>query len=104
MILDNVTEFTIYHCGTDNHNKVWGYFLYGTLMWAFWGGVGKSWTFKCHGSDNPWSRVIFQDLVAKKERKAYCRVDQTQLDVWDSSWRERFNDRFTYFLLQQAVI
>jgi hypothetical protein len=105
MILDSLAEFRIYHNHHDAHNKVWGFFLHGVHLWAFWGGMGKAWSFKYHGGDLPWIRSTLYDLANKKMSKGYVIVsDPHMLDSLDSTWRDRFNERFTYFLLQQTYM
>jgi hypothetical protein len=102
MILDSLTNFTLYHNGHENHNKVWGYFSHGDHWWAFWGGIGRAWNFKYHGADEIISRIHLQELVSSKNKKGYSIIqDLTAIDALDSTWRARFNERFTYFLLQQ---
>ena len=102
MILDSLTHFSLYHNGSDSHNKVWGHFNHGDHLWAFWGGVGKAWSFKYHGGDLPWIRAAVLDLANNKIRKGYSLMNTQELDVLDAEWRDRFNDRFTYFMLQQT--
>ena len=104
MILDTLTHFSIFYNNCDNHNKVWGHFCHGDHLWAFWGGVGKAWSFKYHGADLPWIRAAVQDLAHMKNRKGYHLMQDLQaLDQLDANWRDRFNERFTYFLLQQTM-
>lgn len=101
MILDSITQFNIYHNNSGTHNKVWGYFCHGDHLWAFWGGVGKAWSFKYHGGDLPWIRAGLIDLAHMKTKKGYHEMhDCNALDELDAEWRARFNERFTYFLLQ----
>jgi hypothetical protein len=105
MILDSVTQLTIYHNNSGNHNKVWGYFNHGDHLWAFWGGVGKAWSFKYHGVDLPWIRASVIDLSHAKFKKGYSEIHGLDfLDQLDPGWRDRFNERFTYFLLQQTPL
>ncbi len=103
MILDQLVNFHLYHCGVNNHNKVWGYFAHGAHFWAFWGGVGKAWSFKYHGVGSDWAHMHLMDLAHAKVRKQYEHIQPEQLDTWDVTWRERFSERFTYFLLQQPL-
>lgn len=104
MILDNLTHMHMFHCGLSNHNKVWGYFLHGVNIWAFWGGVGKAWSFKYHGANSLWVGTTISDLRDQKILKGYSATSEAQMDEWDPEWRARFCERFTYFLLQQPVI
>lgn len=100
MILDSLTDFALYHNSKQNHNKVWGHFCHGNQLWAFWGGVGKAWNFKHHGDDLPWIRTTLQDLANTKTKKGYgIMSDLSVIDQMDPTWRLRFSERFTYFLL-----
>lgn len=104
MILDALTDFHLFHCGLNNHNKVWGYFAHGAHLWAFWGAVGKACAFKYHGQDDLWNRTFVRDLAQVKLRKGYSETQLSEWDVWDPVWRDMFNERFTYFLLQQPAV
>jgi hypothetical protein len=104
MILDSVTQLNIYHNNSGNHNKVWGHFFHGEHVWAFWGGVGKAWSFKYHGPDSVLNNRFVWDLAEQKVRKGYDLITALDLDVLDPDWRDRFNERFTYFLLQQTPL
>jgi predicted DNA-binding WGR domain protein len=104
MILDTFTYFRLFHCDVNNHNKVWGYFLHGAHWWAFWGGVGKSCTFKYHGVDEIGTRSTLTDLASSKMRKGYSETVLSAWHVWDPDWQDMFNERFIYFLLQQPAI
>lgn len=104
MILDSTTHLTIYRNHTNNHNKVWGHFCHGGHLWVFWGGIGKAWSFKYHGGAWPWVLAAVQSLANAKCNKGYSLVqDLHALDHVDVGWRDRFNERFTYFLLQQTM-
>jgi len=105
MILDHITRMHIWHCSKDNHNKVWGYFSHGELFWAFWGGMGKAWSFKLHGSplwgSGSWPMGDLDRLSQDKVKKSYVPITQADLTLLDPTWELRFNERFTYFLLMQ---
>jgi hypothetical protein len=102
MILDTLVDFNMWHCNKGNHNKIWGYFLHGDNLWTFWGGVGKAWTFKAHGDHFKTNILIVETLSESKIEKGYASITQTALDVLDATWRDRFNDRYTYFLLKHS--
>ena len=102
MILDHITPLHIWHCNTQNHDKVWGWFVHGDLMWAFWGGMGKAWSFKLHG-ETSWAIFELDKLAGEKARKGYAPMPMDTLNILDPTWQLRFNERFTYFLLQQSV-
>ena len=81
MILDQITHFHVWHCGNLNHNKVWGWFSHGALIWAFWGGIGKAYSFKLHGAT---SWVLDGELLrleGEKVKKGYAPICKDDLDV-----------------------
>ena len=102
MILDHITPLHIWHCNTQNHDKVWGWFVHGAHMWAFWGGIGKAWSFKLHG-ETTWAAFELDKLAREKVMKGYAPMLIDTLHMLDPTWQLRFNERFTYFLLQQTV-
>lgn len=99
MILDTIDDIHVWYHSNQNHNKVWGYFRHGTATqhWAFWGGIGKAWSFKYHGL--PWDLLKLSDA---KCRKGYLSISLPDLDVLDPTWRIRFSERFSYFLLMHT--
>lgn len=110
MILNDFTRFEVYHNTEKNHNKVWGHFHHGGTVWTFWGGVGKAWSFKYHGlvehgplHNYTGIQAHISQLALTKRDKGYVLIDQPQLDVIDATWRDRFNERFVWFLLQTTT-
>jgi len=99
MILDSLSVLNLYHCNQNQHNKVWGTCMHGNNWWAFWGGINKSWSFKHHGVDSASIVLDLSDLASSKVRKGYHQISLAQMDELDATWRDRFNERFTYFVL-----
>lgn len=98
-MMEGISNYQIYHCDQDNHNKIWGWCQHGDHFWAFWGAVGKSCSFKHHGT-YVWD---IHHVSNKKLQKGYKPIRLEHMLMLDPNFSIMFQERFVACLLQTPI-
>jgi len=101
----DVNFIWIGYCNRDNHDKVWGILCmnnfsggvpHGTPVHIFWGGRGKSLSFKSDKMNFP-----LHKLIDTKEGKGYRRISATDLRSMCTDFDDTLKQRLTLHILSQ---